>query len=405
MLDWLMGSQKRLTQLILVIVLVSLLCHHRSVTAESASEIVVYGRHCRDCVSKYIDRLESSLEGAGFTFEIELRFSDTDPDADRDLARLHQRFGVPEWMRSTFVVEIDGRYLFENYVPTQIISDFLAKHKDEYKKMVVIRDALKNLYYVIEDGNLKECEMHYSISECTAKPGNVPFGSVLTFVLIGGLLDGFNPCAFAVLLFFIALLFTTGTTISQNQVRRKVILIGSTYIVAVYIAYFAIGLSLFIVVDNPFSLWLTKIGAMIMIVFGLINMKDYFWPGRWFSLGLSSSQWDFFRKFMRKVTFPATFVLGLLVGLFEFPCTGGIYLAIIGLLSYRTTFINGLTYLTLYNFAFVFPLIVILTLASQRTIMSFSLERWQKMGYRKMKLVSGLIISLLGVFLLINMLL
>jgi len=405
MVDPPMGLHKRFTKLILLIVLVSILSHHRTVAAESTSKIVVYGKQCRDCVSSHVDRLKSVLEDAGFALEIELRFSDTDPDAEKDLARLHQRFGVPEWMRSTFVIEIDGRYLFENYVPIQIISDFMAHHKEEYKKIAVIRDTLRGLYYVIEDGNLKECEMHYSISECVAKPGNVPFGSVLTFVLIGGLLDGFNPCAFAVLLFFIALLFTTGTTISQDQVRRKVILIGSTYIVAVYAAYFAIGLSLFVLVDNPFSLWVTKIGAIIMIIFGLINMKDYFWPGRWFSLGLSSNQWDFFRRFMRKVTFPATFVLGLLVGFFEFPCTGGIYLAIIGLLSYRTTFINGLTYLTLYNFAFIFPLIVILTLASQRTIMSFSLERWQKMEYRKMKLVSGLIISVLGIFLLLNMLL
>jgi len=400
-----MVLQKKITNLILVIVFFSLLSYSQTVHAESTTKIVVYEKSCRDCVTKYVDRLKTALEETGLAFEIELRFSDTDSEAERDLARLHQSFGVPEWMRSTFVVEIDGKYLFENYVPTQIISDFLTHHKQKYEKIVVVRDPLRNLYNVIENGNLKECEIYSSISDCVAKPKNMPFGSVLTFVLIGGLLDGFNPCAFAVLLFFLALLFTTGTTMSQNQVRSKIILIGSTYILAVFIAYFAIGLSLLIVVDNPFSLLLTQIGAIIMIIFGLINIKDYFWPGRWISLSLTSFQWEFFRKYMRKLTFPATFTLGLLVGFFEFPCTGGIYLAIIGLLSYRTTFINGLTYLTLYNFAFVFPLIIILTLASQKTIMSFSLERWQKMGYRKMKLVSGLIISILGIFLLLNMLL
>lgn len=400
-----MFAKKKDAKFLLVIVFISILSISQTVQADSTIKIIVYGSRCKVCDLKYIDELKLALEEIGVSVQIELHDLTNDPEAVRNLARLHQSFGVPEWMRGKFVVNVDDRYLFENYVPTEIISNFLANKKQDYKNLVVIRDMLTHSYRVIENGDLRECEIQSSISDCVSTLEKVPFASVLNFVLIGGLLDGFNPCAFAVLLFFIALLFTAGTTISHNKIRRRVVMIGSIYIVAVFTAYFAIGLAFFVTVNRTFSDFFMKVGAILMIFFGLINVKDYFWPGRGFTLGIPSSQWGVFRRLMRQMTFPATFTLGLMVGVFEFPCTGAIYLAIIGLLAYRKTFMDGLFYLTLYNLAFIFPLIVILAIASQKTVMSFSLERWQKLGHRKMKLISGLIISLLGIFLILYTLL
>jgi len=44
----------------------------------------------------------------------------------------------------------------------------------------------------------------------------------------------------------------------------------------------------------------------------------------------------------------------------ELPCTGGVYLAILGLIGDRMTLPEGIPYLLLYNLIFVIPLILIL---------------------------------------------
>ena len=45
---------------------------------------------------------------------------------------------------------------------------------------------------------------------------------------------------------------------------------------------------------------------------------------------------------MHQATLPAAFALGVVVGLCEFPCTGGPYLMILGLLHDRGTYTSGL---------------------------------------------------------------
>jgi cytochrome c biogenesis protein CcdA len=144
----------------------------------------------------------------------------------------------------------------------------------------------------------------------------------------------------------------------------------------------------------------SKIGVGILIAAGIVNIKDYFWPGRGISLKLSSSCWETLRNWMRKATFPATFVVGIIVALFEFPCTGGIYVAILGMLAMRTAFLEGLTYLLFYNAAFVFPLIVILVITCDKKLMRFSLRRWQQCKGKQMRLLEGIIYIGLGAFLL-----
>lgn len=58
------------------------------------------------------------------------------------------------------------------------------------------------------------------------------------------------------------------------------------------------------------------------------------------------------------------FILGVLVGLFEFPCTGGPYLLILTLLHDKSTILPGALYLIYYNLIFVSPLVIILLLGS-----------------------------------------
>jgi len=155
-----------------------------------------------------------------------------------------------------------------------------------------------------------------------------------------------------------------------------------------------------IVTVIPFPHLVAKIGGVLVILLGAINIKDYFWPGVGISLKMSTSEWIVARKWMRKSTVPSAFIAGLLVSLFEFPCTGGIYVAILGMLAQQTAFTQGFMYLLIYNVAFVLPLIVLLVFVSRRRVTEFSLEKWQQHQGRRMRLLLGLVMVALGLFLL-----
>ncbi len=86
-----------------------------------------------------------------------------------------------------------------------------------------------------------------------------------------GFLDGLNPCAFAVLLFFISFLFTIRKT------KASIWKMGLVYISAIYLVYLGIGVGLLktILITGQHHL-MAKVGAWLVITLGIINLKDYF---------------------------------------------------------------------------------------------------------------------------------
>ena len=93
--------------------------------------------------------------------------------------------------------------------------------------------------------------------------------------------------------------------------------------------------------------------------------------------------------------------MGFLVSMFELPCTGGVYLAILGMLANNMTRMAAIPYLLLYNVIFVLPLFVILGIV-YKGISPEKVEKW-RVGKRKwMKLVMGLVMLLLGIAMLLG---
>ncbi|MFB6214432.1 MAG: cytochrome c biogenesis CcdA family protein, partial [Candidatus Bipolaricaulia bacterium] len=196
---------------------------------------------------------------------------------------------------------------------------------------------------------------------------------------------GINPCAIAVLLFFIAFLF------SMNRAKAELAKVGLLYIGVIYLTYLGIGLGILrAFVFTGAEHLMAKIGAGLLLVLGLVNIKDYFWYGKWFNLSPGGIFHQKGKDWLKKATLPSTVVGAFFVGLCTFPCSGGIYVAILGLLSTQTTYWSGLGYMLLYNLAFVVPLIVILLgVTNKRT--AGRLSRWQAGNKREIKLVMGLI--------------
>ena len=214
---------------------------------------------------------------------------------------------------------------------------------------------------------------------------------LLPLVGVAALVDSINPCAFSVLLVTIAFLFSLG------KLRSSVLEIGAAYILGIFLVYMLIGLGMLQVLhlfDTPH--FMAKLGASVLIVLGLATLANHFVPA--FPVKLKMPQFAHGRmaQLMAKSSLPSAFVLGGLVGVCEFPCTGGPYLMVIGLLHDRGTHLAGLGYLLLYNLIFVLPLVVILLLSSDQRLLA-RVEAWKKTNTGAMRLWGGLAMVLLGV--------
>ena len=218
----------------------------------------------------------------------------------------------------------------------------------------------------------------------------------LPLVLGAGLVDGINPCAFAVLLFLLMFLLEVSNS------KKRMIKAGSAYVIAVYITYFLAGIGIFSIIQiSGMSLWIVKVAAILAILFGLINIKDYFWYGKGFSLKIPESKKHIIEAWAHKANIPAAFVLGFLVSMFELPCTGGVYLAILAMLANTVTRAGAIGYLLLYNIMFILPLIAIIGLVTFG-MKTEHIERWRTSKKNVMKLMLGLLMLLLGIGMLLG---
>lgn len=212
----------------------------------------------------------------------------------------------------------------------------------------------------------------------------------IAIVTTTALLDSINPCAISVLL------LTIGFLISLNKKKSEIFTIGFTYIIALYITYLLIGLGVLQALTFfGFPHQLAIIGAIILFATALINLLGATIPKFPIKLKMPDSSHSILAKFIQKATYPSMFVLGILVGLFEFPCTGGPYLTILTLLHDKATFLTGFFYLLYYNVIFVLPLIIILIIANSKTVVG-RLEHWRKKYTRRVDIASSILMMLLS---------
>jgi len=178
----------------------------------------------------------------------------------------------------------------------------------------------------------------------------------LPVVTTAALIDSLNPCAVSVLLLSI------GFLVSLNHSRRRILLIAGVYIAGIFITYILIGLGVLQALSLfGFPRVLSKIGASILIATGVMGLFNV-------PLGIPSFIKPRLARLIQTATYPAMFTLGVLVGLFEFPCTGGPYLMILALLHDKSTLTSGALYLIYYNLIFISPLVVLLLTADNPTI-------------------------------------
>ncbi len=239
-----------------------------------------------------------------------------------------------------------------------------------------------------------------ALAQAMASVGPLPIGQanlaqLLPAVVVAGLLDSVNPCAFAVILLLVAFLFTLRK--SRNQILR----LGFVYIGMIFLVYFAIGLGLLGAVrlsDEPHLV--ARLGSWLLIGLGAINLIEHYFPRFPIKLHMPAFAGAKARALIGKATLPATIGAGLLVGLCTFPCSGGIYVSVITLLNAKTTMAWGVSYLGLYNIMFVLPLIGILLVAGNR-VTAKAWAGWERHHALDIRLWYGLSMMALGAVMLL----
>jgi hypothetical protein len=220
------------------------------------------------------------------------------------------------------------------------------------------------------------------------------------FTIAMGLLDGLNPCSMWVLILMISLLATLND-------RKRMLAIAGTFVLVEGIAYFLFmtaWLNLFLLIGLSRASQLAI--AAIAIAAGLIHIKDFVLPGRGPSLSISDKSKPGIYARMRAIlharslaaAIVGVIVLGLLVQVVEFLCTSGfpaLFTRILTLRELDTASYYG--YLLLYNAAYMFDDVVVLAIG----VTTLSHRRLQEKEGRWLKLISGVVMVGLGLYLIV----
>jgi hypothetical protein len=231
---------------------------------------------------------------------------------------------------------------------------------------------------------------------------NLTDASLPIITILLGAIDSVNPCSFFVLLFLLSLLLYTKS-------RKRMVFVGGIFIFFsgfIYFLLMAAILNFVEVVRNQYII--SYLAGIIAIIFGIINIKDFFYFKKGPSTSISDKQKSKLAKQMRKIIkvtsipslFISTVVLAISANTVELLCSFYLPFIYTGTILplYDLSLVEKYFYLIFYNIVYVIPLIIIVS------IMVVTLGRWKLSEFqgRILKLFSGIMILSLGLILLIK---
>ena len=196
-------------------------------------------------------------------------------------------------------------------------------------------------------------------------------------IVFAGLVDGLNPCAFATLAFFVSYLTLSG------RKGREILVVGMSFTLGVFLAYLAVGLGFYKVLDllgdllTTLGRWVYGLTGILCAVLAVFSFLDFLKARRGeigdMALNLPHSLRmrinAVIRRGRKSQAFVAgAFVTGVVVSFLELACTGQVYLpTIIFVMSQPEMRVRALILLVLYNLLFILPLVVVFILAHYGT--------------------------------------
>lgn len=212
------------------------------------------------------------------------------------------------------------------------------------------------------------------------------------------LADSVNPCAIAVLTMVLVSIL-----IHNPENKKRVLHAGIGFILAVFIGYLFYGTIIiqFFRIFADFlrgnAFYIFNGLAILAMILGALNIRDYFSykPG-----GIATEMPMKFRPYVKliinRITSPlGAFIIGFLVTLFLLPCTIGPYIIASGLLA-ELGFIGAFPWLIYYNLLFVLPMIIIVGVVYYGFSKVEDVSGWKERNIRKLHLIAGILLFLVG---------
>lgn len=237
---------------------------------------------------------------------------------------------------------------------------------------------------------------------------NISSRWTLLTVLLTGLADGFNPCAFSIIIVLAGVLAVGG------RKRRARLLGGMAFCLGSFLTYMAMGLGLMRVLRALEGLSLLHdvvmtILSIALFVLAFLSVRDAFrYRKEKVPSAITLQLPERVKRLIRVVAEtswngPAVVVTGLgcafLVTLLDSLCTGQIYVPVLELISREKVAWSSFALLAIYNLAFIAPLVVIFILAAKGAD-SERMSRWSKRNVFPSKIAMGFVFVILGVLIL-----
>jgi cytochrome c biogenesis protein CcdA len=304
---------------------------------------------------------------------------------------INERVDLARWMAARVGREQDL------HTPAVFIGDDALIGKEE-----ITPDNLKRVLEKYLSGGTKRFWQDAEVPE-------VRLPEVMTVVL-AGLLDGLNPCAFATLIFFISYLTFTG------RKGAAVLTVGTAFALGVFLAYTLVGIGLWRVLNRVPSY--TILGRLVIGLTALmcgtlavLSLLDYLKArrGRITEMalvmpeGLRRSIHSIIRRSSNvRVLALVALPVGMVISLLELACTGQVYLpTIIFVMSQPGLKVRALSFLLLYNLMFILPLVVVFVLAYLGTS-SLRLGLFLRRHAATIKLGTALLFAALAAWLVVS---
>ncbi|EKD95899.1 MAG: cytochrome c biogenesis protein transmembrane region [uncultured bacterium] len=359
---------------------------------------VYYNEACSDCIT-YIKEMEPLLNKYGITANLKDYINR--PEYRKELSKENKDYQVPIQLQDSLTMFLKTNLVIEGHVPVKIVERILSDYSNLPKHKLIV------LYQPEMHSNAKVLTLYVSgndpekisvnediVNIISGKPlkedKNYLNRDMLVPLIIGAISNSLHPCAIAVLLLLLTFLY------AMKKKKKDIIGMGLAYVLGIFIVYFLIGLGLLKAIslsNEPF--FVAKLASLVLIVLGLINIKDYFFPNLPIHLKVPDFTKGAIQNFMEKASVPTAFIVGALVGLCAFPCTGGIYTVIISTLA-ATRSAQFVFYLLLYNFIFVVPLLLVVIASSNKKLLE-RVEDMEMKSSRKLHLITGILMVLIGV--------